>query len=153
MQNRIERLKRMVGEISSAVDEKTRKKLDLDKCERMIVRLNSLTDRCDDCKQNLMELEACITNLHNNIGQYHADSFKDYKALDNQITAHLQKQHKLVPIGTYFAIYMSLGLSIGMVLGMTLFDNIALGMPLGMSLGMGIGVYLDNDAKKKGRTI
>lgn len=153
MQNEVEHLKTMVREMKDAVGGPTTKKLNLDKCERMIERLGSFSDSCPECKQNLLDLQTHFTELQENIGPLQADTLKCHNQWINQIASHLQKQHKLVAEGTYLAIYMSLGLSMGMVFGLTIFDNIGLAMPMGLSIGLALGSAMDADARKKGKTI
>ncbi|MDQ0154696.1 hypothetical protein [Robertmurraya andreesenii] len=153
MQNEVEHLKTMVREMKDAVDEQTAKKLNLDKCERLIDRLSSFSDSCMECKQKLLELKSHFSDLQERLDLLQTDTLKPHNKVINQIASHLQKRHKLVAEGTYLAIYMSFGLSMGVVFGLTIFDNIGFGMSIGLSIGLAIGAALDADAKKKGNTI
>lgn len=150
MQNEVEYIKTIIKELRSSVDEATVKKLDLDKSERVVDRLGSFSDGCKECQQQLLELKSHFAKLQEEI---QATTVKEHNKFINDISSHLQKQHKLVAEGTYLAIYLSIGMSIGMALGLTIFDNIGLGMSLGMSMGLALGIGLDADAKKKGKMI
>lgn len=148
----IELLKEL-EELKVSVDIQTAKKLNLDLLERIIKRLGEFSPECDECSQSLNELEEYIKQLKDKQGGLDKNDLKQNSIKLNSITAHLQKQHKLVTEGCYLSIFMCLGMSIGLVFGLTIFDNIALGLPIGMGIGVAIGSGMDADAKKKGMVI
>lgn len=150
MQTDVEHVKAIIKELRSSVEEKTVKKLDLDKSERIADRLASFSDECQECQEQLLELKSYYMKLQEGTQEL---TVKEHNKFINEISNHLQKRHKLVADGTYLAIYLSLGVSFGMMLGLTLFDNVGLGMSIGMSMGLALGIGLDTDAKKKGKTI
>lgn len=146
----VEDVKANFIELKNSVSEESSKKLDLKKCERIIEKLSSISINCEECKQRLVDLNNHLIVLKENTERI---DFKQHKQIINNISSHLQKEHKLIPEGYYLAIYMCIGLSMGVSLGLTLFQNFGLGMPIGMALGVAIGAALDSDAKKKGKTI
>ena len=150
---RVDKLKTILEEIRKSVDEQVAKKLELDKCERIIERVNSFSSECTECNQQFNDFENRILQLVAKFDQLTENDIKQHKQKIDTISSHLQKQHKLVTSGYYLSIYMSLGISLGMVFGLIIFDNLGLGLPLGMAIGVAIGAGLDADAKKKGMTI
>lgn len=152
VENHVDDIKTNIVKLRSTISKELSKKLDLNKCERVVEKLDSFSASCEECQQHLVDLKNHFTQLEANDDEIDKDS-KHHKQVIKGIAAHLQKEHKLVPEGMYLTLYMSIGMSLGMVFGLTIFDNIALGLPIGMSIGIAIGAGLDADAKKKGNTI
>lgn len=150
---RVERLHKKIEEIRLTVDEKAALKLELDKCIRIVKRLGSFSNDCEECQQHLNEFDNQLTEILERKGEITKDDFKEHYKTKEKITSHIQKQHKLIPEGYYMGVYMSLGISIGLLFGLLVFENIAIGLPFGMVIGMVIGMGLDKDAEKKGKTI
>lgn len=152
---RAEKIIEMVNAIKENVDQKVSKELELDKCVRIIKRLDSFatSSNCKKCEHHLTELEDYFLRLKDTLTILTKDVLKEHRKLINNIISHLEKEHKLISEGYYLGIYMSIGISLGFVFGLVTFDNIALGLPIGMCIGIGIGAGLDADAKKKGRII
>jgi hypothetical protein len=140
-------------ELKAGMDGQTVKKLNLDILERIIKRVVAFSPDCEECRRIAMELDEHINKLREKKDRLDKNDFKHNQIKINDVTAHLQKQHKLVTEGSYTSIYMCFGMSIGVVFGLTVFHNIALGIPIGMCLGLAIGASMDADAKKKGMTI
>lgn len=154
MENRrVDELVAMLEEINSMVDKKIAEKLELDKCDRIIKRLGSFSTECEVCAQSLADLEKDLTQLRNNLDKIDQNEIKIHQQKISQIVSHLQKEHRLVQSDYHLSIYMSIGMGLGLVFGLVIFDNLALGLPIGMGIGIAIGAGLDEDAKKKGRTI
>lgn len=151
--NRLDNLHTILDEFRNTVDDKVATKLEIDKCKRIMNRLNSFSSDCEECSQHFMDLEAYIMQLKDKVDNLTEDDFKNHQQKISSISSHLQNQHKLVTSGYYLSVYMSLGMSLGLVFGLLIFDNIALGLPLGMGVGVAIGAGLDEDAKKKGMTL
>jgi hypothetical protein len=139
--------------LNDEIGDKNAKQLNLKLLERVTNRLGSFSMDCLVCENHLFELNDQVEKLMNKHGQFEKLEFKEHQLMENKITSHLKKEHKLVPEGFYMNIYMSIGMSLGVVFGLLIFDNIALGLPLGLSFGLAIGVGLDADAKKKGLTL
>ncbi|WP_449536469.1 hypothetical protein [Ferdinandcohnia sp. Marseille-Q9671] len=152
MENHVEELNEIIRRLRNTSSKERAKKLELDKCERLVQKMDSFSEKCVECREHLLVLKNQFRQLEENIEEKDSNS-KQHKKVINDIVSHLQKKHKLVQEGTYLAIYMSIGMSLGMVFGFSLSDNFALWMPIGMSLGIAVGAGLDADAKKKGKTI
>lgn len=152
MENSATSIKSNLQELRGTVSKPISKKLQLDKVNRMVEKLDSFSASCEDCQQYLGELNDCLLSIKENPETIDDTNLHRYKKLISNISSHLQKKHKLIEEGHYLAICMSIGMGIGMVLGLTVFDNIGLGLPIGMCLGLAIGAGLDEDAKKKGKT-
>ncbi|MFD1849431.1 hypothetical protein [Oceanobacillus bengalensis] len=150
---RVEKLKTILEEFRNTVDEKDARKLELGKCNRIIQKLGSFSSECEECFQHFIDLENHIIQLVDKVDELIENDVKHHKQKIDNISSHLQKQHKLVTSGYYLSIYMSIGTSLGIVFGLLIFDNIGLGLPLGMGIGVAIGAGLDADAKKKGMTL
>ncbi|MEH7237772.1 hypothetical protein [Bacillus sp. JJ1562] len=152
MDKHVDELISIIRKLKSTISKESCKKLDLNKCERVVQRLASFSDSCAECQQYLLDLRDYFIQLEANIDGIETD-LKQHKKIIHDIVSHLQKEHKLVPEGMYLTLFMSIGVSLGIVFGLTIFDNIGLGLPIGMSMGIAIGAGLDADAKKKGNTI
>ena len=152
MKNLVDDIKTNLRKLRSNISKEQAKKLDLNKCERVVEKLDSFSTSCEECQQYLVDLKNHFIQLEANIDEIDQGS-KQHKQVIQGIVSHLQKGHKLVPEGMYLSLYMSIGMCLGVVFGLTLLDNIALGIPIGMSIGIGLGAGLDADAKKKGNTI
>ncbi|ADU32002.1 hypothetical protein Bcell_3762 [Evansella cellulosilytica DSM 2522] len=144
----MEKLKEMLEELESIGDENVKKKLQLKQSSKLIVKLDSLSEECEECQHHFDGFEDHIHQLK--AGDFNEDSLKKHKKFLYKVTSHLQKKHKIVSEGYYMSIFMSIGISMGVVFGLTIFDNIALGIPIGLSMGLAIGAGIDADSKKKG---
>ncbi|WP_026562696.1 hypothetical protein [Bacillus sp. J37] len=153
MKDHLDQIEATIKELRSIDNKKTTGKLNLNKCERIAEKLDSLSGNCKECEQQLLELKNHFIKLKADIDGLDKNDLKQHQQFIQQICNHLQKTHKLLPEGYYMSIYMSIGMSLGVVFGLTIFDNIALGIPIGMCFGMAIGAGLDADLKKKGKTI
>ena len=152
MENQTDQVKTILKELRGTVSKPILKKLNLDRCERVVEKLGSFSASCKDCQQNLLELINYLQQINENTDSIDGTKLKQYKQLINHITSHLQKKHMMIQEGYYLGVFMSLGMSLGVVFGLTVFDNIGLGIPIGMCLGIAIGVGMDADAKKRGKT-
>jgi len=150
---RVDELKFTLEELGDKVNEEISKKLELEKCYRIIQRLSSFSSDCEACDQHLIDLENHIIQLRANADQLAADDVKQHKQKIDNISDHLQKAHKLVTSGYYLSIYMTMGMSLGVVFGLLIFDNIAIWLPLGFGVGIAIGAAIDADAEKKGMVL
>jgi len=139
--------------LKSNVDSQVSQKLDLEKCERVLKRLDTFSPDCKDCKKLLLTFEDHLSQFRKKEQPFQKTDYKEHHNTMANSISHLQKEHKLVTDGTNLSIYMSLGLSLGTVFGLLFLDNLALGISFGFSIGIAIGIGLDEDAKKKGRTI
>lgn len=150
---RLHQLQTSVEEIKIRFGMPTAKKLDLEKCQRILERLNSFATECSECDQHLRSLENHLNELYQLSKPLEDKDYKTHSQTIDKISSHLVKEHKLVTTGLYVSIYMPLGTALGVVFGLLVFDNVGIGLPLGIALGMGIGAGLDADANKKGRTL
>ncbi|WP_242634647.1 hypothetical protein [Bacillus timonensis] len=152
MEKQADELLTTIKKLKSAISKENCKKLNLNKCERVVQKLASFSENCEDCQLYLLDLKNHFNQLEGNIDRIDT-VLTQHKKVINDIVSHLQKKHKLVPEGMYLTLYMSIGMSLGIVFGLTIFENIGLGIPIGLSIGIAIGAGLDADAKKKGNTI
>lgn len=152
MKEHVEKIKMIINEVRRNENIKITSKLNLNKSERIVDKLGSLSNDCQICEQKLLELEDHLIHLEKK-NQLQEFDFKHHSKLIRDVYSHLQKTHKLLPEGYYVSVFLSVGISIGVMFGLTIFDNIALGIPIGICIGMAIGSGLDADAKKNGKTI
>ncbi|MDQ0232683.1 hypothetical protein [Metabacillus malikii] len=153
MENNGNELKLIINKLKQTVDTQTFKKLELEKCERLVERLTSFSESCEECQRKFIEAEEHFSRLDEHIDQLPTSEMKEHKQFVSQTVAHFEKEHDLVTEGYYVSLYMSIGLGLGVMFGLTIFDNIGLGIPIGFAIGLAIGSGLDADAKKKGKTI
>lgn len=146
-------LENEVEKLSESVGEKHEKRLNAKLLIRLIRRLEVFSGKCEVCRNELSELTEHIHKLLDKQGSFEKNDWDEHRKQLNTITAHLQKEHKLVTEGYYMSNYMTFGIGLGMVFGLLLMNNLALGLSIGISLGIGIGAARDADAKKKGITI
>lgn len=151
----MEKLLTQIKAIREAIDEKQAKKYNLPQLERVVKRLGQFSPECEECNNQLSQLEIHverIKNLDDKVGAVHKEYYKEYMKAVQKAIGHLQKEHKLVSEGYYTSTYMSIGLALGLPLGLT-FGNMVMGMPIGLAIGLAIGAGMDADAKKKGLVI
>jgi hypothetical protein len=135
------------------IGDKNSRRLNISQLIRVIKRLDSFSEDCEECMKNLLEISTLVKELMDQHGQLEKQELKEHHSKVNNSISHLQKKHKLVAEGTYLSIYMSIGMSLGLVFGMLIYDNLSMGLSLGMGIGVAIGAGLDANAKKKGLTI
>lgn len=152
-EQRITALLTVLTDLKNSNYKNAARKLNLSLAERIIKRLGSFSSECKECDSCLIELEACILQHNEELGNLEKASIKKYKQVISSITSHLQHNHKLVTPGYYLSIYIALFLGVGMIFGMVIFDNLAAGLSIGMLFGAVIGFSLDENAKKKGLMI
>ncbi|WP_066186057.1 MULTISPECIES: hypothetical protein [Gracilibacillus] len=138
--------------IRSAADENLVTKLELDKCVRVIHRLDSFSAECEQCYQYVDELSDHLTLLNERIDQLTEEDIKIHKQKVNKITSHLMKRHQLVTKGYYTGVYMSIGIALGVSFG-AVYDNLAIGIPIGVAMGVAIGASMEASAKQKDRLL
>ncbi|WP_257391520.1 hypothetical protein [Cytobacillus gottheilii] len=155
MEKLVNKIQSDIEELKNRVGEKNAAKLELDKCMRIIKRLEEFSANCEECHQYVNDLESHFIKLLNQTKteELTQQDIKLHRKITANITSHLINKHKLVTSGYYMSVYLSLGLSLGMVFGLLLFDNMPLGLPIGMGIGVAIGSGLDTDAKKKGKVL
>ena len=76
---RVEKLKTMLQDFRDKVDEKVVAKLELDKCNRIIGRLDSFSPDCVVCEQHFLDLEEQIIQLTDPSKQLENPDYKQYK--------------------------------------------------------------------------
>ena len=143
---------RIITELNSIklnLDAKQIKKLQIDRLERIISRLDQYSEGCNECEKHLEFIE---TDVIDKLKALDKQNINYYNLHINKIIAHLRNKHKLAVEGQYMAMSMSLGMAMGMVLGLTL-KNTTFGIGPGLCIGIAIGVAIDADAKKKGKVI
>ncbi len=133
-------------------DSRLAKRLKLEKLERIMNRIISYSEKCQNCHDSLLELEKILNHPIDQLAGSDPALYKVYHLFLKKLTSHLQKQHQLVPEDYYVGLWMSLGMAIGVSLGVV-FDDLAIGIGLGMCVGVAIGASQDANAKKAGRVI
>ncbi|WP_226582165.1 hypothetical protein [Halobacillus litoralis] len=141
-----------INELRNKVTPKEEKKLELDKVERILKRLEQFSSECETCAKYWKILGENVDTLleKNELGR---EDFERLKKVKRGMISHLQKTHKLVSEGQNVGLFMAIGISIGTTLGLTVFDNLAIGLCLGLAMGVAVGSGKDAEAKKKGLTI
>lgn len=149
----MDQLKGKLKALAEKVGEREAKRLNLDKMQRVINKLQSFADGCQECANFLTEMDEHIERIMAAEGPMDKSALQAHKQLLSGMGSHLQKSHQLLPEGHYMSMYMSIGFALGISFGLTLMDNIAIGMSLGLCIGIAIGVAMDEDARKKGKSI
>jgi len=80
------------------------------------------------------------------------ETSKNYFRTIEEITKHLQKQHKLVTKGHYVGLWSGIGLAIGAGIGAAI-GNSGIGTAIGTIIGLAVGLTLDARAKREDRVI
>ena len=132
--------------------QKDYKKYKLDLLLRLSARADDFSNQCGQCQLLQQDIATLTHDLSYLIQMSDKEKRKGYLKKINDITKHLQKQHKLVNEGYYLGIGIAIGTGIGVTLGIAL-DNPGIGPVIGIGIGVAIGKYLDNKAKKEGRVI
>ena len=139
---------------------KEQKKYKLDLLLRLVGRVDSFSSLCGQCQlfqQEIAQLSKDLWDLvqTSDLGylvQTTKERRKSYFKTINNITKHLQKEHKLVTEGQYMGMWMAIGTGIGVAIG-TALDNPGIGPALGIGIGIAVGKYMDKKAKGEGRII
>lgn len=128
----------------------------LDLVERVINRLASFSDECQECTNFINNLESYIDSIRVNVDK---QTIKAYNTFLQKIISHMQLKHKLVNDSYYLTLFIPIGMALGMAFGTVIglissFKGISSsGIGIGLCLGVAIGAALDADAKKKRRVI
>lgn len=149
----LEKLLHHVTKLKQGLEVKQTKIFQVELLEHVITRLSSYSQNCTLCENNLKELYTLIEQLTKQNGQFQKRDLKEYRQLLRTITAHLQKEHKLVTPNYYMTLFMSLGMGVGVAFAFVMSWNIAMGVSFGILFGVVIGMLMDEDAKKKGLVI
>jgi hypothetical protein len=140
-----------INQHKDILGKKGAKKYKLDLLLRIAKRVDYFSSICGECQM----LQPDIARLTQDLGDVvniSREARKSYFKKINNITKHLQKQHKLVTPGQYMGMWSGIGTAIGLGIGAAL-DNISAGMAIGIGIGLVVGSYLDKKAKKEGKVI
>ena len=130
---------------------KDSKKYKLDLLLRLVRRVDDFSATCGECQMFQPEITKLAEGLYYTFNMPKEES-KSYSTTINNITKHLQKQHKLVKEGQYMGIGIAIGIGIGAAFG-AIFENPSAGTAIGIAIGVAIGKYMDNKAKKGDKVI
>ena len=147
-----EDIEKEISQHKDWLTKKDHKKYKLDLLLRLAARVDTFSNQCGQCQLFQQDISRLIQDLSYLTQMPDKEKHKGYLKKINDITKHLQKQHKLVNEGYYMGIGMAIGGGVGVVMGIAL-DNPGIGPVGGIALGAAIGKYLDNKAKKEGRVI
>ncbi|GAB2546502.1 hypothetical protein [Gracilibacillus alcaliphilus] len=150
---RVDKLHAILEEISQIVDEEVAIKLELDKCNQILQKLERFSSECVECDQYLVEFERHILQLNRQLDQLTSEDIKDHKQKMNHIRSHLIQQHELIRSGFYLSIHVSLGICLGFVFGLFLLHDIERGLAIGVGLGVAVGMWLETASKNKGHIL
>ncbi|SDJ57290.1 hypothetical protein [Salimicrobium halophilum] len=142
-----------IDELRKQVDLKTAKKLELEKVDRIMKRLEEFSPECETCANDKRRLAQQLDDLLEKNGNLEKNDIEKLKKVKGDMISHLQKVHKMVPEGQNVGLFMAIGISIGTSLGLVVFENMAIGISLGLAMGVAVGSGKDAEAKKKGLTI
>ena len=128
------------------------KDLQLEKAERIAKHLDSFSDSCSECRNDLEELKAETVHLAV-LHQLDSKTILAYREFVQQLSNHLKEKHNMTPEGTGTSIGIAIGIAAGFALGLSVFHNIAVGLAIGLAIGLSIGAEKDNKDKKAGKVI
>lgn len=145
-------IKKQLNLLKDTLSERDYKKYKLRLLLCLAERVTQFFDECGKCQIFQKDISALIQDVGNLVQLSDKQRQKSYfKSMDN-ITNHLQKQHKLVNEEYYMAIGIAIGAGFGVALGVA-FEQIGGGIPIGAGIGLAIGAALDAKAKKEGRIL
>jgi hypothetical protein len=138
-----------IREIKSQLKGKQVRKLQIDRLERIVGKLEQYAQDCEECGRllGIIGKEAIPKLRSPDEGKQ-----KEYRRYLNSTLTHLLRGHNLVTEGYYTSTYLVLGIALGLLFGLAL-GNSALGIPIGLAIGVAIGSGLDAVARKKGNAI
>jgi uncharacterized membrane protein YccC len=149
----LQQLLKKLAEFKQGLEVKQVKRFQIELLEHAINRLGSYSQDCKECEKHLEELNKHLEKLTNQNGQFEKSDWKEHRQLLNAVTAHLQKEHKLVTPGYYMTLYMAIGMSLGPAFALLISWDLAMGLSLGILFGVVTGMMMDENAKKKGLVI
>ena len=145
-------IKKQLNLLKDTLSDRDYKKYKLRLLLCLAERVTQYFDECGQCQVFQKDISALIQDVGNLVQLSDKQRQKSYfKSMDN-ITNHLEKQHKLVNEGYYMAICIAIGTALGVGLG-TAFEQIGGGIPIGVGTGVAIGAALEAKAKKEGRIL
>jgi len=145
-------IKKQIDLLKGTSSEKDYKKYKLRLLLCIAERVARFYPECGQCQIFQQDISTLVQDIGNLTQLPDKDRKKSYfKTIDN-ITKHLQKQHKLVNEGYYIGIGMAIGSGIGVALGAAL-EKVGGGIPIGVGTGLAIGTALDAKAKKDDRIL
>ncbi|WP_409229041.1 hypothetical protein [Gudongella sp. SC589] len=137
-----------IAQLSSSLKEKEKVVLELELFEKMIIRLNSLSGKCQECKSLLDEAKPHFKELMDNHGETDKAMRKRHDKLMERMLKHLRKVHGLYRVGHFMSIYLPLGIAIGVTLGL-INSKILYYTVAGGAFGYLIGLLVENYIMKK----
>jgi hypothetical protein len=149
-------IKKQLNLLKDTLSERDYKKYKLRLLLCLAERVTQFFDECGKCQIFQKDISALIQDAGNLVQLSDKQRQKSYfKSMDN-ITNHLEKQHKLVKEGYYLAICIAIGTALGVGLGAA-FEQTGGGIPIGVgtgvAIGAAIGAALEAKAKKEGRIL
>ncbi len=155
LEDQSEWYRRLVTEIRSLSDSLSKnvyKKYKLDMLLRIARRVDTLSYTCDECQSNKEVITNLVQDMGNMIQLSDKETSKSYFKTIEDLTKHLQKQHKFVTKGYYVGLWSGIGVVIGAAAG-AIMDNSGIGTAIGTVIGLLIGLALDAKAKREDRVI
>jgi hypothetical protein len=141
-------LKKNISQLTSSLKEKDKVVLDLELFEKMIIRLEFLSARCQSCKGLLEEAQPHFRELVADSGKMDRAMRKRHENLRERMLKHLRKGHGLYRVGHFMGIYVPLGIAAGVTLGLMnnkfIYYSVA-----GAAVGYLIGLLVENYIMKK----
>jgi hypothetical protein len=141
-------LQNNITKLSKSLKEKDKVVLDLDLFETMIIRLETLAGKCQECRSLLDEAQPHFKDLADNNGIADRDMRKRQDNLRERMVKHLRKSHGLYRAGHFMSIYLPLGISIGVTLGLV-YSRLLYYSVAGAAFGYLIGLLVDSFVMKK----
>jgi len=139
----------VIREIKSQLTGRQTQKLQLNRLERIVGKLEQYEKDCDECSRLLQVFKEDVIPKLKSLDE---GKRKEYQRYVRGAISHLLKEHKLVTDGYYTGLYLMFGTALGLLFGMA-FENTALGLPIGIGIGIAIGSGLDAMTRKKGNAI
>lgn len=148
----LDSITKQIDLLKNTLSEKNYKKYKLRLLLCIAERVTQFYPVCGQCQIFQQDITTLVQDIGNLTQLPDKNRQKSYfKTIDN-ITRHLQKQHKLVNEGYYIGIGMAIGSGIGIALGAAL-EKVGGGIPIGVGVGLAIGAALDAKAKREGRIL
>lgn len=141
---KIERIKKSVSKTAA-------KRLQLNKCSKIMKKLYSLNSNCEECHNLITELDRSLTQLDSfNISNN--QTVTNFKQILYAISSHLQEEHYVKSPIYYLKAMLPFGVVLGILIGIFIFELVWFGLLIGMAIGISLGVGFDAEHKRKGLT-
>ena len=132
----------------------------LDMLPRLIVCLRTLSVQCVECEQYSAKLQSHVIHLRDLIDPANKEKRHQFEELADEIMAHIQREHQMMPKGKMFSRIVLWGMLLGVLAGgliyltfsgLAIFSVLIMGWLCGLMGGYATGKLVEAKMKHQNR--